>query len=37
MMKALGWTYDENEKPNVDDWRKFTNDYWVFALRDLSS
>jgi predicted protein tyrosine phosphatase len=27
MMKALGWTYDENEKPNVDDWRKFTNDY----------
>jgi len=25
MMKALGWTYDENEKPNVDDWRTFTN------------
>jgi len=23
MMKALGWTYDENEKPNMDDWRKF--------------
>ena len=21
MMKALGWTYDENEKPNLDDWR----------------
>ena len=21
LMKALGWTYDENEKPNVDDWR----------------
>ena len=25
MMKALGWTYDENEKPNVDDWRTFKN------------
>lgn len=24
MMKALGWTYDENEKPNIDDWRTFT-------------
>lgn len=24
MMKALGWTYDENEKPNIDDWRSFT-------------
>jgi hypothetical protein len=23
MMKALGWTYDENEKPNIDDWRTF--------------
>ena len=23
MMKALGWTYDENEKPNIDDWRNF--------------
>lgn len=23
LMKALGWTYDENEKPNVDDWRTF--------------
>ena len=23
MMKALGWTYDENEKPNTDDWRTF--------------
>ena len=21
MMKALGWTYDSNEKPNIDDWR----------------
>lgn len=21
LMQALGWTYDENEKPNVDDWR----------------
>ena len=26
MMKALGWTYDENEKPNIDDWRNFKND-----------
>jgi hypothetical protein len=26
MMKALGWTYDENEKPNIDDWRTFRND-----------
>jgi hypothetical protein len=23
LMKALGWTYDENEKPNVDNWRTF--------------
>lgn len=23
MMKALGWTYDENEKPNLDDWRTY--------------
>jgi predicted protein tyrosine phosphatase len=23
MMKALGWTYDPNEKPNIDDWRTF--------------
>ena len=21
LMQALGWTYDENEKPNIDDWR----------------
>lgn len=21
MMKVLGWTYDEDEKPNIDDWR----------------
>jgi len=27
MMKVLGWTYDENEKPNLDDWRNFTNDF----------
>jgi Tat protein secretion system quality control protein TatD with DNase activity len=26
MMKALGWTYDENEKPDLEDWRKFRND-----------
>ena len=26
MMKTLGWTYDENEKPNIDDWRTFRND-----------
>ena len=25
MMKALGWTYDEQEKPNIDDWRTFKN------------
>ena len=23
MMKVLGWTYDENEQPNIDDWRTF--------------
>ena len=23
MMQALGWTYDRNEKPNIDDWRTF--------------
>lgn len=23
LMRALGWTYDENERPNVDDWRTF--------------
>jgi hypothetical protein len=23
MMKVLGWTYNENEKPNIDDWRNF--------------
>lgn len=23
MMKALGWTYDPDEKPNLDDWRTF--------------
>jgi hypothetical protein len=23
MMRVLGWTYDENEKPNLDDWRTF--------------
>jgi predicted protein tyrosine phosphatase len=23
MMRALGWTYDANEKPNADDWRTF--------------
>ena len=26
MMNALGWEYDENEKPNIDDWRNFKND-----------
>ena len=26
MMSALGRTYDENEKPNIDDWRTFKND-----------
>jgi predicted protein tyrosine phosphatase len=23
MMKVLGWTYDADEKPNIDDWRTF--------------
>ena len=23
LMRALGWTYDVDEKPNVDDWRTF--------------
>jgi len=23
MMKAMGWTYDSDEKPNIDDWRTF--------------
>ena len=23
MMRVLDWTYDENEKPNIDDWRTF--------------
>ena len=23
MMKALGWTYDADEKPNLDDWRTY--------------
>jgi predicted protein tyrosine phosphatase len=23
MMKTLGWTYDPDEKPNIDDWRTF--------------
>jgi predicted protein tyrosine phosphatase len=27
MMKALGWTYDENEKPNIDDWRTFNSNF----------
>jgi hypothetical protein len=27
MMKVLGWTYDENEKPNLDDWRTFKNNF----------
>ena len=26
MMKHLGWTYDADEKPNIDDWRTFRND-----------
>ena len=26
LMQVLGWTYDENEKPNIDAWRKFTNE-----------
>jgi hypothetical protein len=21
LMKALGWTYDENEKPDLESWR----------------
>ena len=25
MMKVLGWAHDEDEKPNLDDWRKFRN------------
>ena len=27
MMKALGWTYDENEKPDDEAWRKMKLDY----------
>lgn len=27
MMRALGWTYDPDEKPNIDDWRNFINDF----------
>jgi predicted protein tyrosine phosphatase len=27
MMKALGWTYDENEKPDTEAWRKYTGDF----------
>ena len=27
MMKVLGWTYDPDEKPNLDDWRNFHNDF----------
>ena len=23
MMRALGWTYNTDEKPNIDDWRTF--------------
>ena len=23
MMRALGWTYNADEKPNIDDWRTF--------------
>ena len=23
MMRALGWTYDADEQPNIDDWRTF--------------
>ena len=23
LMKALGWTYDADEKPNIDDWRTY--------------
>ena len=26
MMKTLGWTYDPDEKPNIDDWRTFRNE-----------
>jgi hypothetical protein len=25
-MKVLGWTYDSDEKPNIDDWRTFRNE-----------
>lgn len=27
MMKVLGWLYDPNEQPDVEDWRRFTNDF----------
>jgi predicted protein tyrosine phosphatase len=27
LMQVLGWTYDENEKPNLDDWRTFKNNF----------
>ena len=27
MMKALGWTYDENEKPDDEAWRRMNLDY----------
>ena len=27
MMKALGWTYDENEKPDNEAWRKMKLDF----------
>jgi len=27
MMKALGWTYNPDESPLNDDWRRFTNDF----------
>jgi hypothetical protein len=27
MMKALGWTYDENEEHDLDSWRKFKTDF----------
>jgi hypothetical protein len=23
MMKSLGWTYDADEKPDLDDWQKY--------------
>jgi len=26
MMKHLGWTYDSDEKPNMNDWRTFRNE-----------